>query len=382
MLRQDRRAGAVDATLLWTGATASVLLLGTLIAGIMQFAQIRRSLQTQAAIARATFAEHDKLLQMVNQETGVRGYVATGDEQYLSIYFAARPAWQRDRQAAKDIPALVPAVAPRMRESNAAATQLQRYFDDEIDLMRSGQTQRAKQRLIEGKVHFDRLRALDGAIHAQIDGVLETQRTRTRTLVQAALAAAAGLCAVVLLWIAAFVFLLRRALRYRRRSVRDPLTGAYNRGGAIQAIEAQIRAARGNEFGMIFLDLDGFKKINDAYGHAAGDSILQTVAQRLANELRPNDTISRLGGDEFLCVIAAPADLDQVRLVAQRVRKALAQPYEHEGDMYAVGCSFGISMYPAHGTSAQALLACADTAMYDAKHHGGGVSEAGSRAHP
>lgn len=382
MLRQDRRAGAVDATLLWTGATASVLLLATLIAGIVQFAQIRRSLQTQAAIARATFAEHDKLLQMVNQETGVRGYVATGDEQYLAIYFTARAAWQSDQQATRAMPELVPAVARRMRESNAAATTLQRYFDDEIALMRSGQTQRAKQRLIEGKAHFDRLRALDALTHDQIDNVLETQRTRTRTLVQAALAAAAGLCAVVLLWIAAFLFLVRRAVRYQRRSVRDPLTGAYNRGGAIAAIDAQIRAARGAQFGLIFLDLDGFKKVNDAYGHAAGDSILQTVAQRLANELRPNDTISRLGGDEFLCVIAAPADVEQVRIVAQRLRKALAQPYEHEGDIYVVGCSFGISMYPAHGTTAQALLARADTAMYDAKHHGGGVSEAGSRAHP
>lgn len=359
-----------------------MLLLGTLIAGMVQFAQVRRSLQTQAQIARATFAEHDKLLQMVNQETGVRGYVATGDEQYLSIYFAARPAWQRDQQATKDIPALVPAVAPLMRESNVAATQLQAYFDDEIALMRSGQTQRARRGLIEGKAHFDRLRALDAVIHSQVDSVLETQRTRTRTLVQAAFAAAVALCLVVLLWIAAFVFLVRRAVRYQRRSVHDPLTGVYNRGGAIQAIDAQIRAARDDQFGLIFLDLDGFKKVNDAYGHAAGDSILQTVAQRLANELRPNDSISRLGGDEFLCVIAAPVDVEQVRAVAQRLRKALAQPYEHEGDVYAVGCSFGISMYPAHGASAQALLARADTAMYDAKHRGGGVSEAGSRAHP
>jgi len=382
MARQDRRAGAVDATLLWTGATASVLLLATLIAGIVQFAQVKRSLQTQAAIARATFAEHDKLLQMVNQETGVRGYVATGDEQYLSIYFSARRAWQRDQQATRDTPALVPAVVARVGQSNAAAAQLQRYFDDEIALVRSGKTQLAKAHLAAGKVHFDQLRALDASIHTEIDSVLEQQRARTRALVQAALAAAAGLCAVVLLWIAAFVFLLRRAVRYQRRSVRDPLTGAYNRGGAIQAIDAQIHAARGGQFGLIFLDLDGFKKVNDAYGHAAGDSILQTVTQRLANELRSNDTISRLGGDEFLCVIAAPANVEEVRAVAQRLRKALAQPYEHEGDVYVVGGSFGISMYPAHGTTSQALLARADTAMYDAKHHGGGVSEASSRAHP
>jgi diguanylate cyclase (GGDEF)-like protein len=103
---------------------------------------------------------------------------------------------------------------------------------------------------------------------------------------------------------------------------------------------------------------------------------LRRFTERLQSELRPNDSVCRLGGDEFVCVIASPASGDQVRAVAERLRKSASRPYEFGDDTYVVGCSIGVSMFPQHGKTAETLLARADSAMYAAKASGGGVREA------
>jgi diguanylate cyclase (GGDEF)-like protein len=110
------------------------------------------------------------------------------------------------------------------------------------------------------------------------------------------------------------------------------------------------------------------------YGHATGDALLRLVAQRLQAEVRGGDSVCRLGGDEFVCVIGAPASSEDVRAVAQRLRRAVCRPYEIGSDSYVVGCSVGVSMHPQHGTTAESLLARADSAMYAAKASGGGVT--------
>lgn len=370
-----RRAGALDAMLLWAGGTAAVLLLGTLIAGMTQFLELRNSLSRQAALGREGFAQHDELLQLVNQESGVRGYVAGGNPAYLSIYYSSRVAWSRDRDVASGLQTDMPPVRAELRRSEVLTMNLERYFEDEISLMAAHEAAAAKAALAHGKILFDDLRVLDDTVQNEVDAELIRERNRTGGQVTAALSAAAVLSVVVLVWIGVYLFLLRRSATYHSSSLRDPLTDAQNRRSAILAIEEYIASGKG-EFGVIFLDLDGFKKINDTFGHGTGDRILRSVTARLQHEMRPVDCVGRFGGDEFLCVTAPPAPATEVVAVAHRLRNRLAQPYHFFEDAYSLGCSIGVAMYPADGTTAEALVTAADQAMYQAKSAGGGVRAA------
>lgn len=366
---------------LWAAAPAGGILLAILIFAVWQFAQVGQSLDGQALISRAAFAQHDRLLQMVNQETGVRGYVATGDPLYLQPYYESQDQYSRDVAIVANTQAAIPHLRASVARSFAASSDVQAYFRDEIALVRSGNDAQAKRNLSRGKVLFDRLRALDAAVQRDADTQLNAQRAYTRLLARIGFSAGIAVCLILALWLAVFAAVVHRSKMYRLSAMRDPLTGAQNRRGAIAALDAQVGAAHPESFGLIFIDLDGFKKINDAYGHATGDAILRSVVQRLQAELRSSDCVCRLGGDEFVCVVAPPASDVDVRAVAQRLRRAVCQPYSISGDSYVVGCSVGVSMYPQHGETSEALLARADSAMYAAKAGGGGVCEATAVAH-
>jgi diguanylate cyclase (GGDEF)-like protein len=332
-------------------------------------------------LSRAAFAQHDRLLQMVNEETGIRGYVATGDPLYLQPYYASQAQYSRDLEIVANTQSVLPELRPAVQRSFAAAADVQAYFRREIRLVRTGNAERAKRDLSRGKLLFDRLRALDAAVQLHADTELGSQRAYSRFLARIGFSAGIAVCVVLGVWVAVFAAVVQRSKMYRLSALRDPLTGAHNRRGAIAALDAQVGAAHPESFGLIFIDLDGFKKINDVYGHATGDVLLRSVAQRLHAEVRAGDSVCRLGGDEFVCVVAPPASGDDVRAVAQRLRRAVCQPYAIGSDTYVVGCSIGVSMFPQHGRTSETLLARADSAMYAAKAGGGGVVEATAVAH-
>jgi diguanylate cyclase (GGDEF)-like protein/PAS domain S-box-containing protein len=121
---------------------------------------------------------------------------------------------------------------------------------------------------------------------------------------------------------------------------------------------------------MLFLDLDNFKAVNDSFGHAAGDDLLKAVALRLDTCIRDTDTISREGGDEFLVLLNDMPDPEQVERVAGKILTALAEPIQIAGHVLNVGGSIGIALYPDDGHDFDALLQCADVAMYNAKAAG------------
>ncbi|MBB2497503.1 putative bifunctional diguanylate cyclase/phosphodiesterase [Aquipseudomonas ullengensis] len=135
-----------------------------------------------------------------------------------------------------------------------------------------------------------------------------------------------------------------------------------------QAISLAERS--GNAIALMFLDLDHFKYINDSLGHAAGDQLLQLVAQRLSACVRNSDTVSRSGGDEFVVLLAEGRDMQDAGLTAQKIIAALSAPYAIDQHELHMTCSIGISVYPADAESAEALLKNADTAMYHAKESG------------
>ena len=135
-----------------------------------------------------------------------------------------------------------------------------------------------------------------------------------------------------------------------------------------QAIEVARRQRR--QLAVMFMDLDRFKHINDSLGHAVGDQLLQSVAQRLVACVRHSDTVSRQGGDEFLLLLPYIEHADDAALSAQKMLTALAAPHRIDGSDLHISVSIGISVYPDDGQDAQTLIKCADTAMYYAKENG------------
>jgi diguanylate cyclase (GGDEF)-like protein/PAS domain S-box-containing protein len=151
----------------------------------------------------------------------------------------------------------------------------------------------------------------------------------------------------------------------------DSLTGLPNRSLLADRVgQALARVDRNSEpLALVFLDLDRFKNVNDSLGHRVGDELLVQVAERLKTTLRDEDTVSRLGGDEFILVLPG-ATADGAAHVAEKVLQALSQPYRIEQHELTITPSLGIAMYPADGDSYESLSMCADAAMYRAKQAG------------
>lgn len=163
--------------------------------------------------------------------------------------------------------------------------------------------------------------------------------------------------------------------RLRFLALHDPLTGLANRllltDRGEQAIHRADRAGR--SLAVMFIDLDRFKSINDSLGHDIGDEVLMSVTRRLSAVLRDDDTLSRFGGDEFVCLLPDIADRRDAGLVAQKLLSALEQPVEVAGHQFKVGASIGISAYPSDGRNFDDLIVQADRAMLRAKQAGGNL---------
>ena len=162
-----------------------------------------------------------------------------------------------------------------------------------------------------------------------------------------------------------------RAQQIEYQAFHDPLTGLPNRLRFREHLDAAVERVTQDEraLAVFFLDLDGFKRINDSLGHSAGDQMLQTVAQRLRRTLRREDAICRFGGDEFLVVSDLARDAD-AEVVGAKILRALSEPFRVGGDELFVTASIGGALYPDHGSDAETLLKNADAAMYQAKAAG------------
>jgi diguanylate cyclase (GGDEF)-like protein len=157
--------------------------------------------------------------------------------------------------------------------------------------------------------------------------------------------------------------------RARHLALHDSLTGLPNRRHFFEQLDVALarEQPRRNAFAVLYIDLDGFKAINDAHGHQAGDELLRIVAVRLARAVRDEDMVSRLGGDEFACLLANLPGRQQLRYLAGKLFDAVSAPVKTGGLRLTVRPSIGIAICPADGTSAEALLKSADAAMYRAK---------------
>jgi diguanylate cyclase (GGDEF)-like protein/hemerythrin-like metal-binding protein len=152
----------------------------------------------------------------------------------------------------------------------------------------------------------------------------------------------------------------------------DSLTGLANRALLTDRLHQTVRSARREiaQFALLMADLDGFKLVNDTYGHDAGDAALRLVGQRLQRCVRDSDTLARLGGDEFAVLLPQIRNSEGAALVAQRVIAAMVQPFELGSHAVSIGISIGLATWPEHAGTVDNLLLAADAAMYRAKRSG------------
>jgi diguanylate cyclase (GGDEF)-like protein len=164
----------------------------------------------------------------------------------------------------------------------------------------------------------------------------------------------------------------RAEARIRHLANHDELTALPNRNLFFERLKRSI--ARTNRSGLrtalMFVDLDGFKEINDTLGHDAGDNLLVEIAQRLLGTVREIDTVARIGGDEFAIILSDLPNMDVVARIANQMLVDLNQPFRLPQDDVKIGASIGVSFYPDDGESSEELLRAADMAMYEVKNLG------------
>ncbi len=167
----------------------------------------------------------------------------------------------------------------------------------------------------------------------------------------------------------------RDEARIRHLARHDALTNLPNRYNLQERLDIALDTAaqEGNAIAVVYIDLDRFKPVNDLHGHAAGDALLVQASKRILAEIRPTDTLARIGGDEFVMILTSQPQPEKASIVATRIIEALRRPFQVEGHRIEIGASVGVSLYPEDGADADALMRAADAAMYRAKEEGRGA---------
>ncbi|SDA64379.1 diguanylate cyclase (GGDEF) domain-containing protein [Pseudomonas sp. NFPP33] len=312
-------------------------------------------------------------------EIGQRGYLLTGNEQYLAPY--ERAIGQLDEQL------LLLVETPMLRaykpdiDAIAGLSQLKRNELAQTIVVRREQGQNAAQRILAedvGKLYMDEMRVRIGNIVRGVTASLEEQKADLEWRSNLALWGGGGV-ALTMLGLLTLLFIdLRRDLSERAEllerlafeSKHDSLTQIPNRRAFNETLDQALALARRGErqVALLYLDLDGFKPINDQHGHAVGDATLKAVVARWQGLMREGEVLARLGGDEF--AIIAAGDADAVERLARRLIEALDAPLLEQFPDVRVGVSVGLARYAEHGEDRRRLIAAADMAMYRAKEAG------------
>jgi diguanylate cyclase (GGDEF)-like protein len=331
-------------------------------------------------------------LRIVEAESAGRGYIISEKPAFLTRFKALNP--------------LIDDQIRHVRQATAAnatqqkgLTELVQLVSRRLAFLEAHITARA------GRAPSAASAALAERGHAEmqaINGLIDGMRSEERTLLQTRLAArrnaqnrvalallCAGLLGTAILTV---VFRYTSALWAAREAAEnaathlahhDVLTGLPNRRLLQDRLELGIAQARrhGHKVGVLCLDLDGFKKVNDTNGHSAGDELLRKVAERLRQTVRSEDTVARLGGDEFVVVLMQVADIVDAAVAARKIIEMISKPFELDDVTVTVGTSIGIALCPDEGAEPDTLLRRADEALYRAKHAGKGRFDAAFDVH-
>jgi diguanylate cyclase (GGDEF)-like protein len=315
-------------------------------------------------------------------ESGQRGYLLTGREEHLRPYVRAleeiggeiveaREALAEEPEALQlfwKVDALV-----RFKVAELQHT-IERKQDSEFEPVlhvagtyagvQGMDALRARieqiQKLLRAKVKAELARAAERSSLTLIGALLTG-------IIVASLAVAAYL-------VIAWDLRARRQLasRIEEQANRDSLTQLANRRSFKESLELALAEARrdGSHVGLLFVDLDGFKTVNDQHGHDTGDGVLVEIARRFAQSMRESDLLGRLGGDEFALMAPRARDGHELAQLAQRLLRSLIDPNQPKLSEHSIGASIGIALFPADASDLQELMAAADAAMYEAKRAG------------
>jgi diguanylate cyclase (GGDEF)-like protein len=259
-----------------------------------------------------------------------------------------------------------------------------RGIEDELGLVAAGR--RSEARALDDAVvdrQFESLEDRLDELAAEWAGrARKVEQTRRLGSATALMLAAGRVAAAVLRFVHArgrVRILEEQRQQLSHRATHDPLTGLANRERFAALVNRALQD--GNRPAVAFIDLDGFKAVNDRFGHSAGDAVLRVTAERVRSVVRSEDVPARLGGDEFAVLLSTASPAETAAAVAQRVRARLAEPFSVEGRTVIVGASVGLA-FGDRQDDAETLMRRADTAMYAAKRAGKGrlVIDGASRA--
>jgi diguanylate cyclase (GGDEF)-like protein len=319
---------------------------------------------------------------LIDAETGERGYVITGDAGYFPAY---RDSLQKI-QWESDLIAAMTADNPVQKVNYAALQRLIAYRLKTIQMIvetrKAGGVDAAHQlvSIDEDKLEMDRIRVVLNRIEEEENNQLNV-RIHARDVAYQQFWWDFGALVVMMAAGAAWQYLQVRRIvqlesqakqRIRHMAEHDPLTDLPNRRQLQAKLDLAIAFAKrsGKMVAVMFIDLDGFKAVNDTLGHQVGDDLLKEVAKRLRQGTRSSDLVARLGGDEFVVVLSELDSPDDATLLASKLNELIARPISIASKNIRISTSIGISIYPSNGHSGEDLLGKADDAVYQAKAAG------------
>jgi diguanylate cyclase (GGDEF)-like protein len=365
--RRGVRRVAMGGLAVGLAALATITIGGTL--------STRRATDQVRASNRVSSAWESVFVQVSTEDEALHAYLATGAEfDRLGLRTAIGAAQERLHWIA------------RTGDSDDAfqVAQIQHYYQQYESTLRAVVTagQQGRQTDVEDNVQpaaleFAQLRRMSVANvereRRALEAYLAVVDRRNRALQTLAVGVFALDLMTFVLSSAILIAYQRRVERQaetnRHQAMHDSLTGMANRvlfrDRAEQALHIAARTRQ--PVGIVGLDLNGFKQVNDTLGHHVGDLLLQHVSDRLTECVRETDTVARLGGDEFAILLPNVTSAGSAAEVARRILDAIREPIELDGKPVSVGASIGVSVFPEHGTELDALLQKADNAMYQAK---------------
>lgn len=322
------------------------------------------------------------LLGFDDAETGQRGYLLTGDNEYLKPYYTAISATETALHRFHE------SFGNQRQGVHARLAELKEKMFAELDLTIQLRQTKGLEPALE-VVASDKGRDYMVEVRELVQTMKDVEKTTLSMLSDGAAQNvtyyqySVGLFVLFLMMAVMSLYSFmqsdatqkRKALeRLTHDATHDGLTDLANRNLFFSVLNYSIAAAQRGKgtLGVLFIDLDGFKAVNDTHGHDIGDEVLQKVAMRLTRECRESDVVARVGGDEFLVLLPSISKQEHFAKFAQHLVEALSMPlYVGHLEMH-IGASVGIAVYPQHGQSAAGLVKAADAAMYKAKKAGKG----------
>jgi diguanylate cyclase (GGDEF)-like protein len=374
----------VKTKLLGILATGTAFLLVTIAGGQVQSHRTGEAAQSELRSSVRLRSLDLTLSTMQDLETGQRGFLLTGKREYLEPFERAISEIEGYFEELARLYAGDEASLARISEMAWLKDQKMRELQAAIDLRNLDGLEPAIAYIARGagKQLMDRFRTLLGEqIAVERDRFVSARQLSEDRQQQHLMAYATLIVAAIVVSTLGYLSLVRQVGENERLSKRleheashDALTGLPNRRFGVEWLNHSVALAKREHtrIALLFIDLDGFKEVNDEFGHKRGDEVLKSVSRTFLELVRESDFLARFGGDEFLVIMPLGAQIGEPAILAKRLIHSLAEPLLPQLGGNRVGASIGIALYPEHAGDTLGLMAAADSAMYAAKQGGKG----------